>query len=64
MLSLRPLIRRFDLRPVLSPDVTIDTGRERISVKAWAPKNKDDTNQKIRWLSVTELITQHMCEYQ
>lgn len=60
MLALRPLIRRFDLRPVLSPDVTIDTGRERLSIKAWAPKNKDDTNQKIRWLSVMELITQHM----
>ena len=58
MLALRPIIRRFDLYPVLAPDVTVDTGRERLSIKAWAPK-KQQIN-KIRWLSVTELITQHM----
>lgn len=49
---LAPIIRRFDLHEI--PEVNFETGRERLSIKAWTPRSR----QNVRWLSLTEMDTQ------
>lgn len=57
--DLDQVIRRFDLREIRDNVVALDTGRgERLTIKAWAPRSEQKKN--VRWLSHTDMDTQHV----